>query len=252
MLLLDIVISNPWLIAIGIGLATLVLVLITNFSDLKLSRDYQQKKATEQESKARDSELQYQQQLHERHTKYMQDISDLNMKYFKENGDLKSGINNLAKEQFEKFKELELQGYTKLYAEQAVKEARRMLDQWKIIEEERIRRDAINRSMGVNLGKVTEHLLPFSEQFKQFNSKDARFIGSPIDLIVFDGIEDKKEAITIYFIEVKTGSGVLSQKQKKVRDAIQSQNVFWVAMDVVYDLDLDLKGLAEPDAEQSA
>ena len=69
----------------------------------------------------------------------------------------------------------------------------------------------------------------FTETFK-FNPRDTRFIGSPIDLIVFDGLEEKKELITIHFIEVKTGKSVLSPVQKKIKDAIENYRVKWELM----------------------
>ena len=83
--------------------------------------------------------------------------------------------------------------------------------------------------------------MPFSYLFEQFNPKDARFIGSPIDLIVFDGICDKKDLVDIYFVEIKTGTSALSQTQKKIRDAIANHRVHWLPInlkDEVLDLDL--------------
>ncbi len=103
---------------------------------------------------------------------------------------------------------------------------------WIIENEDRIRKDAANRSVRIVMGKVTEHLIPFNEAFSQFNPKDARFIGSPIDLIVFDGAEDKKDEINIYFIEVKTGTSALSQRQKKVMEAVKAKRVDWLRLNV--------------------
>ncbi len=108
-----------------------------------------------------------------------------------------------------------------------------LLSQWKIENEDRIRKDAANRSVRNVLGKVTEHLIPFSEAMKQFNPKDIRFVGSPIDLIVFDGAEElKKEEMTIWFIEIKTGKSTLSKRQQIIRDAIESNRVKWLRVDM--------------------
>jgi predicted Holliday junction resolvase-like endonuclease len=38
----------------------------------------------------------------------------------------------------------------------------------------------------VTFGKVTEHFIPDLPDFA-YNPKDARFLGSPVDFIVFDG-----------------------------------------------------------------
>jgi predicted Holliday junction resolvase-like endonuclease len=81
--------------------------------------------------------------------------------------------------------------------------------------------------MGVNLGKITEHLVPFSEHLKDFNPRDIRFIGSPVDLMIFDGATEKRNIIDIYLVEIKTGTGQLSKKQKTIRDAITNNRVYW-------------------------
>jgi hypothetical protein len=48
------------------------------------------------------------------------------------------------------------------------------------------RHDSVARSRSVISGKVQEHLAPLlPEMLEQFNPKDARFIGTPIDFIVF-------------------------------------------------------------------
>lgn len=83
-------------------------------------------------------------------------------------------------------------------------------------------------SYSVNLGKITEHLIPFHRSFlTQFNPKDARFLGSPIDLIVFDGYADKKSEIVIWLVEVKTGKSKLSDTQKRIRQAVKDGNIRW-------------------------
>jgi predicted Holliday junction resolvase-like endonuclease len=62
---------------------------------------------------------------------------------------------------------------------------------------------------------------------EDLNPWDARFIGSPIDLIVFDGLTEIKEEITIYFIEVKTGKSTLSEAQRKIWQAIVNKRIDW-------------------------
>lgn len=52
------------------------------------------------------------------------------------------------------------------------------------------------------------------------------------DLIVFDGIEEKEDKITIYFIEVKTGTSALSQRQKRVMDAVKDKRVEWLRISI--------------------
>jgi predicted Holliday junction resolvase-like endonuclease len=135
------------------------------------------------------------------------------------------GIYHAAKEQFDRWRQAELQ---RIEAEQrsvARREAQAELDQWVNSKEATIRQDAIERSRSVIIGRVTEHMTPWLPSFP-YNPKDARFIGSPIDMIVFDG-SDAERLSRIVFIEIKTNSSALSNRQKQVRDAIQAGRVEW-------------------------
>ena len=121
--------------------------------------------------------------------------------------------------------------FDSLRAEQmhvARREAKTELEGWKMENEAWMRQDAITRSHAVNLGKITEHLLPYMSVFP-YNPKDVRFVGSPIDLIVFDGI-DEGELREILFLEVKTGTSSLSTRQRQIRDALLSGRVRWIEL----------------------
>lgn len=133
----------------------------------------------------------------------------------------------LATIQFEDWKKNELENHRKVIIEAALERAKSLLSEWKISEEKELRKDAITRSMGVNFGKITEHLIPFSSHLAEFDPRDVRFIGSPVDLMIFDGATQKRDYIDIYLVEIKTGSGVLSKKQKAIRDAISNNRVHW-------------------------
>ena len=144
--------------------------------------------------------------------------------------EMRGQAQDLAIKQFEEWKTTELLTYKKIIDKNSNDAALVALRQWIAENEERIRKDAANRRVRSVMGKVTEHLIPFSEAFSQFNPKDARFIGSPIDLIVFDGAEEKKDEITIYFLEIKTGTSALSQRQKKVMEAVKDKRVEWLKL----------------------
>jgi predicted Holliday junction resolvase-like endonuclease len=96
---------------------------------------------------------------------------------------------------------------------------------WRIRFAAGIRRDAVLRSQAVTAGRITEQLVPYLPGFP-FNPKDVRFLGSPVDLIVFDGL-DAGEPRRIVFVEVKTGSATLSPRERKVRDVIRDGRVAW-------------------------
>jgi predicted Holliday junction resolvase-like endonuclease len=95
---------------------------------------------------------------------------------------------------------------------------------WKLDEEKRIRQDAVKKSEAVIRGKVTEHLIPYFPDF-EYNPKDARFLGTPVDFIIFDGLSEG-EMNRVVFVEVKSGkNGVLSKREKLVRDCIDRGKV---------------------------
>jgi predicted Holliday junction resolvase-like endonuclease len=103
--------------------------------------------------------------------------------------------------------------------------AQQLHEHWLSEHEAVIRQDAIDRSRSVIIGKVTEHVAPWLPVFP-YNPKDARFIGSPIDMIVFDGCDD--DAVErVVFIEIKTSSSALSTRQRQIRDAIRAGKVEW-------------------------
>lgn len=98
------------------------------------------------------------------------------------------------------------------------------LQEWKARDEKTIRDDAIARSQATISGKATEHLAPYLSQFP-WNPKDARFIGSPID-VVFDGLEEKRP-VRVVFVEAKAGSGTLIKRERQIRDAVTNGRVDW-------------------------
>jgi predicted Holliday junction resolvase-like endonuclease len=125
------------------------------------------------------------------------------------------------------WKSKELEQHRNIIIKAAADSAQGMLAEWKLEVEKGLRKDAVTRSMGVNFGKITEHLIPFSVHLQEFDPRDIRFIGSPVDLMIFDGATRKSDSIEIYFVEIKTGSGQLSKKQKTIRDAIENNKVHW-------------------------
>ena len=64
--------------------------------------------------------------------------------------------------------------------------------------------------------------------FAQFNPREARFIGTPIDYVVFNGLDEGECEIVL--IEVKTGRSQLSPRERRVRQAVEASRVRWVEM----------------------
>jgi len=91
--------------------------------------------------------------------------------------------------------------------------------------EKEIRADAIVRSERTIKGKVAEQLVPFTEEFG-YNPRDCRFLGSPLDFVVFDGLSEGA-LDKIVLVEVKTGLSRLSKRERQVRDVVDAGEVFW-------------------------
>ncbi len=107
--------------------------------------------------------------------------------------------------------------------------ARQEFKQWKETEEERldeIRKQAIGQSRAVLGGKFTEQMAPYLPEF-QYDPTEARFIGSPIDLVVFPGLA-AGEPTEVVLIEVKTGKyGRLTSREKKIEELVKTGKVRW-------------------------
>src|SRR3989344_118580 len=74
-------------------------------------------------------------------------------------------------------------------------------------------------SQSVKYGKLTEQFIPFTKEFP-FDSENFRFLGNPIDGIVF---EDDK----IIFAEFKAAGAQLSPKQRRIKDLVERKEVEW-------------------------
>ena len=89
----------------------------------------------------------------------------------------------------------------------------------------RMRAEAVRQSRAVTRGQIYEQLVPYLPGFG-FNPKDAQFLGRPVDLVVFDGL-DEGELRRIVFVEVKTGEAKLTTRERLVRDAILDGRIEW-------------------------
>jgi len=71
----------------------------------------------------------------------------------------------------------------------------------------------------IRLGQIAEQFVPFIENFP-YDPKRARFIGSPIDLMVFGDDE-------IVFLEIKTGKSRLNANQTRIKKQIEENKIKW-------------------------
>jgi predicted Holliday junction resolvase-like endonuclease len=93
-------------------------------------------------------------------------------------------------------------------------------------EREKAVREAVTQSRAVLGGKFTEQMAPYLPEFK-YDPTEARFIGSPIDLIVFPGLSSG-EPEEIVIMEVKSGrTAQLTPQERKIRQLIEDGMVRW-------------------------
>jgi len=78
-------------------------------------------------------------------------------------------------------------------------------------------------SKAVNAGKLLEKVFPTMQDFR-WELSVCRFLGEPIDLIIFDGLTAGKVE-SIKFLEVKSGAARLNDHQKSIKEAIENNKV---------------------------
>ena len=87
------------------------------------------------------------------------------------------------------------------------------------------RADASKRSRAVRAGKAVEHVTPLLGEFAlRFDPHDARFLGAPVDYVVFDGLSSGVLR-EIVLVEVKTGSSRLTPNEREVELAAANGRV---------------------------
>jgi len=86
-------------------------------------------------------------------------------------------------------------------------------------------KEAIMQSRAVLGGQFSEQLAPFLPNFDNLPT-ECRFIGKPIDFIVFKGMDEKK-INEVVFVEVKSGNARTSPVEKSLKDTIENKRVRW-------------------------
>lgn len=110
--------------------------------------------------------------------------------------------------------------------QQIKKEMELNFEQWKIEFESIIRKDTQERMRAALKGRIGEQFAPLLPMF-EYEPSDARFIGSPVDYVVFDGYKSG-EPQKIVFVEVKTGkTSRLTSIERKFKTLVEDKNVEW-------------------------
>ncbi len=87
----------------------------------------------------------------------------------------------------------------------------------------RLRLRSLSRSFDVKKGKIVEQLAPYLQSFP-YDPHDARFIGNPVDFVVFDGLNAGRD-VSIVFVEVKSGKASLNENERRIREAIEKKRI---------------------------
>ena len=91
--------------------------------------------------------------------------------------------------------------------------------------------DALNQSRTVLKGKIGEQMSPLLPEFySKYEPADARFLGSPIDFVIFKNLskfdnKEKREPIEVVLLEIKTGKKGLDPNQNAIKKAVQEGKV---------------------------
>ena len=111
-------------------------------------------------------------------------------------------------------------------------EFKNQFETWKELfiskETPKIKKEVLNRSRNTIRGIATEHLAPLIQ--KEYNAKDFRHLGDPVDYIVFDGLSDILDRkanviVKVILLDVKTGNSRLNKVQRRIRDAIKEGRI---------------------------
>lgn len=111
------------------------------------------------------------------------------------------------------------------------------MEVWKKTELEKTVKESVNKSRSILRGKTTEHFAPISEEFlKEFVPSDAKFIGSPIDYIIFSGAgsitDGEEKEIEIVFMDIKTGKAKLTKVQRAIKKAVEEKRIRWKTLEL--------------------
>lgn len=120
--------------------------------------------------------------------------------------------------------------FFRIYARMVTERARSDLERWKLESGREIRQDSVNRSRSVLKGRISEQMAPLLPGFP-FSPADARFIGNPVDFVVFDGYTAAKDGdgdrVDLVIVEVKKGKGRLTRGENLIRQAVEAGRVSW-------------------------
>jgi len=99
---------------------------------------------------------------------------------------------------------------------------------------------SVNTSRAVLKGKMAEQFAPILPEF-QYLPSDAKFLGDPVDYVVFDGYTDLRDGqgraddVEIVLIDIKSGGARLTKGQQAIAQAIQQGRIRFETIRIDFD-----------------
>ncbi len=95
---------------------------------------------------------------------------------------------------------------------------------------EQARRQSVEQSRRTIKGQISEQLVPLLAGFEFFPA-DARFIGHPIDYVVFHGYTDLRDGngradrLEVVLLDIKRNMAALTKEQRAIMEAVRAGRV---------------------------
>jgi predicted Holliday junction resolvase-like endonuclease len=112
------------------------------------------------------------------------------------------------------------------------------------------RKQSVNQSRATLKGQIGEQLAPLLPGF-QYEASDARFLGDPIDYVIFHGYTSLRDSqagapteVEVIILDIKRGGAKLSPSQRAVADAVQAGRVRFEVVRVADDGAVDTRQYA--------
>lgn len=92
------------------------------------------------------------------------------------------------------------------------------------------RRQSVDRSRAVLKGKMAEQVAPLLPGFTYWPA-DARFLGDPVDYVIFEGYSACKDNYTdghdieLVILDIKRGKSTLTREQRRIAEAVSAGRV---------------------------
>ena len=116
---------------------------------------------------------------------------------------------------------------------------------------------SVNSSRNVLRGKVAEQFAPVLDGF-EYSPSDARFLGDPIDYVVFNGYSNlrdnsgEEDDLEIVIIDIKSGNARLHKQQRAIEKAVNAGRVRFETIQVSENGEIAKKGQKPVAQEKTA